>query len=118
MRLRLLPVLVLFAAVARLPLSADTYPRQPVDVEHYRFAIRLTDESDRIAGEATVRLRWLASGVQAVTLDLANVTPARAGKGMAVRDVTSGGRTLPAVHASDRLTMRSYLFLRRSTVTL
>jgi aminopeptidase N len=100
---RSLPVLVLAAALATAPLGADTYPRQPLDVEHYRFAITMTDASDRITGEATVRLRWLASGVQTVTLDLANATPARAGKGMTVRDVTSDGRTLAAAHAADRL---------------
>jgi aminopeptidase N len=105
MRRPSLPVLVLFASIAVARLAADTYPRQPLDVEHYRFAITLSDASDRIAGEATVRMRWLASGVQTVTLDLANVTAARAGKGMTVRDVRSHGRALAVAHASDRLTM-------------
>jgi aminopeptidase N len=100
---RSLPVLILFAAIAIAPLGADTYPRQPLDVEHYEFAIALTDASDRIAGEATVRLRWLASGVRTVTLDLASATPARAGRGMTVREVTSNGKALAAAHDSDRL---------------
>jgi aminopeptidase N len=83
--------------------SADTYPRQPLDVEHYRFALTLSDTTDRIGGEATVRARWLASGVATVTLDLANATPARAGRGMTVQRVASGGQALAFIHTSDRL---------------
>jgi hypothetical protein len=33
---------------------ADPYPRQPIDVEHYRFVLTVTDSSDRIVGDATV----------------------------------------------------------------
>ena len=51
--------------------AIDTYPRQPVDVEHYRFALTLTDSTDRIEGEATVRMRLLAAGLTRVELDLA-----------------------------------------------
>jgi aminopeptidase N len=105
MRLRDLPLSLLFLTLAGAPLSADTYPRQPLDVEHYRFAITLSDATDRIDAEATVRLRMLAAGVSRVALDLANVTPARAGKGMTVQSVASGGQALPFTHASDRLAM-------------
>jgi aminopeptidase N len=105
MRLRDLPLSLLFLTLAGAPLSADTYPRQPLDVEHYRFAITLSDATDRIDAEATVRLRMLAAGVSRVALDLANVTPARAGKGMTVQSVASGGQALPFTHESDRLAM-------------
>ncbi len=94
---------LLFLPLAVASLGADTYPRQPLDVEHYRFKIALADTTDRIGGEATVRLRWLAAGVSTVALDLANVTPAKEGRGMAVQDVTSGGRPLLFTHALDRL---------------
>jgi aminopeptidase N len=103
MRSRSLFVLSLLLTAAGAPLAADTYPRQPLDVEHYRFAITLADTTDRIAGEATVRLRLLAAGVPTVALDLASVTPAREGKGMAVQSVTSGGQALAFAHGSDRL---------------
>ncbi len=94
---------VLIAIASGAFVAADTYPRQPIDVEHYRFAVTLADTTDRIGGEATVRARWLASGVTTVALDLANTTPTRDGKGMTVQRVVSGGRTLAFTHTSDRL---------------
>lgn len=98
--------LLLLALIGAPPAPArDTYPRQPIDVEHYRFALTLADSTDRIDGEATVRLRFLSDGLARVELDLATVTPERQGKGMVVRDVSSGGATLSFTHANDRLVM-------------
>lgn len=85
--------------------TRDTYPRQPVDVEHYRFALTLTDSTDRIEGEARVRMRFLADGLTRVELDLAAVTPERQGKGMVVRAVSLDGVPITFVHARDRLVM-------------
>ncbi len=88
------------------PIAArDTYPRQPIDVEHYRFAVTLGDDTDRVAGVATIRLRLLAAGVTTAALDLAGTTPARQGRGMTVDAVTSGGRALAFTHDADRLTI-------------
>ena len=53
--------------------SADTYPRQNgIDVLHYVFKLDLADESDVIAGEATIELRFVADGTATVSLDLAS----------------------------------------------
>ena len=41
--------LLLLATAYSAPLR-DTYPRQPIDVEHYRFALTLSDSTDRIVG--------------------------------------------------------------------
>lgn len=82
---------------------ADTYPRQPVDVEHYQFALTLSDSTDRIVGEATVRLRLLAPDLRSVTLDLADASAARQGRGMRVGAVTRGGVALTYSHGADRL---------------
>src|SRR3954452_8803544 len=52
-------------------LSADTYPRQPgIDVQHYVFRISLSDDTDEIAGETTVTVRFVQEGVTCVALDL------------------------------------------------
>ena len=91
------------AAFASGPI--DTYPRQPVDVEHYRFAITLADSTDRIAGVATVRMRLLRADIRSVALDLADANAARQGKGMRVSAVTVGGAALAFTHAADRLTI-------------
>ncbi|MDQ3071532.1 MAG: M1 family peptidase, partial [Acidobacteriota bacterium] len=103
MRTRRLTLMLLSLAAAGTTLTADTYPRQPIDLQHYRFALMLSDTTDRIDGEATIRLRLLKAGVTSVTLDLAAATPERAGKGMTVQGVTSNGQALPFTHQADRL---------------
>src|SRR5215469_277184 len=93
----------LLAPLLALPvfLYADTYPRQPgVDVQHYRFAITLSDDADSITGETTVTVRFLQDGLSEWALDLA--TPAN-GKGMTVSEVQSGTTAVAFKHASDRL---------------
>lgn len=94
-------------AVAALALGApaprDAYPRQPIAAEHYRFALVLSDSTDRIEGDATARLRLLEAGVTTVALDLAEATAARQGRGMRVEGVSLGERTLSFTHAADRL---------------
>jgi aminopeptidase N len=53
-------------------LHADNYPRQPgIDVQHYRFAVTLSDDTDEIAGETTVEVLFVKDGVAEVSLDLA-----------------------------------------------
>ena len=74
------------------PLRADPYLRQPIDVEHYRFALTLTDSSDRILGEAQIRLKLLAGGMTQVALDLADARDARNGRG-SVHDLPDAGPT-------------------------
>jgi len=94
---------LLCVAMIAETVSADPYPRQSIDVEHYRFALRLADSTDRIDGEATVRLRLLTADLAQVSLDLAGMTPARQGRGMRVSAVTRGGKALGFQHAADRL---------------
>jgi len=96
-------VLARFMFVA-LPLGAlDTYPRQPgINVEHYVFALELSDTSDEIRGEATVTIRFTKDGLTSFFLDLA--TPST-GKGMTVTGVVSDSIALRYVHAMNRLTI-------------
>ena len=103
-RLTLLP-LALLLCLAGTRLGADTYPRQPIDIDHYRFALTLGDTTDRIDGEATIRLRVLEAGVTSVAFDLAAATPERDGKGMTVQSVISGGQALAFTHSGDRVTI-------------
>ncbi|MEQ1694009.1 MAG: M1 family metallopeptidase, partial [Gemmatimonas sp.] len=103
MVINLISLLLLFAT-GHAP-RIDTYARQPLDVEHYRFALTLTDSTDRIAGEATVRMRLLAPNLTTVWLDLANVSAARQGRGMTVTAVARNGTALRFTHADDHLTM-------------
>lgn len=86
-------------------LYADPYPRQPIDVQHYRFAITLSDSSDRIDGRAIIRLTALNGGLTNLWLDLSNLTPARQGRGMTVNQVRRDGVALAFRHAGDRITI-------------
>jgi aminopeptidase N len=93
-------VLAALAVSAPLWASADTYPRQPaVDALHYRFAITLSEDSARIAGEAAATFRVLAP-VAAIELDL--ISEAR-GLGMSVTSVTRDGSAVAFTHQGDRL---------------
>ncbi|MDP7672424.1 MAG: M1 family metallopeptidase, partial [Vicinamibacterales bacterium] len=103
--LLLLPLL--FVGFGSAPVSADIFPRQPgIDVEHYVFRIGLSDATDEISGEATVRIRFRTDGLTEVALDLASVS---AGTGMTVTAVMAieamplGGQALAFVHQDDRL---------------
>ncbi|HTI37762.1 MAG TPA: M1 family metallopeptidase [Vicinamibacterales bacterium] len=90
-------------AAATAGVSADTYPRQPgIDAEHYVFRLTLlTNDSNEIQGEATVRLRITENGVQDAFLDLRSATAD--GKGMTVTRVTSSGQPVPFTHEQNRL---------------
>ena len=96
-----LAAVALFGSLVASPL--DTYVRQPVDVEHYRFALTLVDSTDRINGVATIALHVLEAGVTSVTFDLADETPARQGRGMHVTAVSRGSIALAFVHRADHL---------------
>ena len=93
-------ILLLLLAAHR---PTDTYPRQPLDVEHYHFALTLSDSTDRIVGEATLRIRPLAPQLTHIDLDLADASPARQGRGMRVSAVTHNGKLLAFSHGADRL---------------
>src|SRR5262249_30602505 len=88
-------------AVWSVPSSADTYPRQPgVDALHYVFRLTLADDTDEVAGEATVELRFVEGGLDGFALDLASEA---SGKGMTVAGVASGGVPVRYEHRDDRL---------------
>ncbi len=67
-----MPRRLLFLSLIAASLAADTYPRQPaIDVLHYRFAITLRDDTDDIAGDATIDVLFVRDGVTGFDLDLA-----------------------------------------------
>src|SRR4051794_32728051 len=93
----------LYALLAAGCAYADNYPRQPaIDALHYRFHVTLSDGTDEIVAECTAELRFLASGVRQVFLDLASP---RGGKGMTVTAVDCHGATCRYEHARDRLSI-------------
>ncbi|MFH5834102.1 hypothetical protein [Halalkalibaculum sp. DA384] len=88
-------------------LFADDYPKNhDIDIQHYAFALTLSDQSDEIKGEATVTVSFKKDDLQQMRLDLINRTSARDGRGMVVESVTSGGKTLQFTHENDALVIQ------------
>jgi aminopeptidase N len=87
---------LILLGLAACSLTADTYPRQPgIDVQHYIFRVTLADDTDRLAGETTVAVRFVQAGVTRVALDL--------GAAMTVGAVTLDGAPVQFQHEGDRL---------------
>lgn len=96
----LLLVLTLMAA----PAAPDTYVRQPgIDAISYAYHLTLRDDTDEIAGEAIIDLRFIDAGVREVRLDLVSAASRADGKGMTVDRVTSGETSLAFRHEGEAL---------------
>ncbi|MYC89235.1 MAG: M1 family peptidase [Gemmatimonadales bacterium] len=82
--------------------AMDTYPKNPaIDALNYAFALTLSDETDMIAGEATIDLRFLEAEIDEVRLDL--IEPKPDGTGMRVLAVTGANGALEFEHRDDAL---------------
>jgi aminopeptidase N len=89
-----------------LPLFAwaDQYPiNKSIDIKHYSFQINLSDSSNEITGNATIKLLFKQAGVNNFRLDLVNKTNEKKGKGMVVDAVLLGNKTLKFTHQNDEL---------------
>ncbi len=93
---------LVLAAMGSAPIP-DTYPRQPgIDVEHYVFRVTLRDDTDRIAGDTEVSVRFVRTGVTELFLDL--VSGVGGGEtGMTVREVTADIGSVDWAQEGDRL---------------
>jgi aminopeptidase N len=74
----------------------------PLDVQHYRFELALSDASDTIKGTATITAAFVGAAKNC-QLDLAGINAQ--GKGMQVLAVTEGGSKIPFTHISNKLSM-------------
>jgi len=86
------------------PASADPYPvDEGIDVQHYRFALTLSDESDNIEVNASIDVLILDPALERLSLDLVNRSDAGDDRGMTVHSVMSADAPLRFTHADDRL---------------
>ena len=95
-------VFVLFAVAApvasppEVPPVRDTYPKNPgIDMLHYAFELRLTDDSDRITGIATIDARYLEAGQSQLRLDLIKAADVLEGKPAFREALDNLGAALP-----------------------
>jgi aminopeptidase N len=98
-------ILLLVSVFGLVDVSADTYPKNlRVDVIHYRFALDLQDQDDRISGTADVDLRFVAGGETSLRFDLVNHDNL-SGLGMTVSAVSAEGASLAFAHRDNALTI-------------
>jgi len=84
---------------------ADTYPKNPgVDVIHYRFALELQDQDDRIAGTTEVEVLFADAGGTTLRLDLVNHDTGT-GMGMTVSAVSVDGVGAAFTHRDNALSI-------------
>lgn len=106
----LIPLLIIVSSSSLA--SADNYPRNPnVDILHYVFRLKLNDQTDVIAGEATVTIRFLAAGVSELYLDLigkttSDIPAGEVATGMSVTSIEESGRPLAFTHEENRIRIR------------
>ncbi len=78
-------LLILLFGAAETAYATDKYPKNPnVDIQHYRFEVALSDDTDEIQCKATIHLVLKKRDISSITLDLVNV---KEGKGMSVETV-------------------------------
>jgi aminopeptidase N len=91
----------LFLLVSVVSHATDNYPKNPdVDVQHYRFDITLSDETDEIKCTATIDVLLKKKDMRQIRLDL---THNDKGKGMTVASVTQNGKKLSYTHLKNEL---------------
>src|ERR1700749_1125012 len=71
---------------------------QQIDVQHYSFAINLTDANDTLKGQASVAVKFLKD-VDTFQLNLVKVNSK--GKGMLVSAITENGKSIAFAQDSD-----------------
>ncbi len=95
-------------ARAQLPNRLARYTQPGVDVLHYAFSVRISDSTNQIQGQTTIRF-VRADDRQTVWFDLVGPKPGASNRdtvrtGMQVRDVRlPDGKTVPFSHRSDRV---------------
>ncbi len=93
----LLAISILFSLSA----SAQQKLYNPsIDVQHYRFDIKVSDDNDTLKGRAAITVRFTEK-TGLVYLDLKNINDA--GKGMVVNSVSENDRALSFSHHHDSL---------------
>jgi len=93
-----------FASLLSVNVFADNYPRNyNIDVQHYKFELKLSDSSDQINGTTTITVKFKKDGITEFRLDLVNKSLTNKGRGMEVESVYSNGLKTPFKHENDAL---------------
>lgn len=101
------PAIITLLIILTFPMLVfpnDNYPKNPnIDIRHYRFDLKISDESDKIDGKATIDIHFLAKGIEEVRLDFVKKSAELEEKGMVVNGVNIEGKTVHFSHENDVL---------------
>lgn len=96
--IKILLLLILLSVIVNFNSIAQN--TTAIDVQHYKFELTLTDNTDTIKGTATISVKFLQR-TQSITLDLGNINSS--GKGMQVINVIVEGKIASYTHNNDKL---------------
>jgi aminopeptidase N len=83
---------------------ADKYPRNyAVDIIHYAFELKLSDQTDEIFGKASITVLFKKNDVKQIRLDLINRTEKRKAKGMVIESITIDAGKVSFTHTNDEV---------------
>ena len=83
---------------------ADIYPvNKNIDIQHYKFALSLSDSADVIYGTAQITILFKKAGMQNFRLDLINKTAARKEKGMVIDAIKVNNASVAYTHQNDEV---------------
>ncbi len=83
---------------------ADTYPvNKNIDIQHYQFALSLSDSADVIYGNAQITILFKKAGMQNFRLDLINKTAERKDKGMVIDAINVNNKPVAYTHQNDEV---------------
>jgi aminopeptidase N len=94
---------LLIGFLAGLLLQNAIAQTSPIDVQHYRFELGLSDASDTLHGVATITLQMRSVAAE-IAIDLAGLNAT--GKGMQVLGVTEAGQPITYTHRNNRLLLQ------------
>ena len=91
--------LLVFVSTAN---GRDAYPKNPdIDIQHYRFELTLSEDSDEIRGVASIDIQFKKEGVSTLRLDL--FSKGQEGRGMVVESILHLGQALVYNHVNNEL---------------
>ncbi len=98
---------------------ADNYPRNySIDILHYLFELKLSDNTDEIFGKASISVLFKTNDVKQIRLDLINTNGKYLQKGMVVESVSYNNTKASFSHKNDALMIQlSGRVSKDSTIT-
>lgn len=98
---------------------ADNYPRNySIDILHYLFELKLSDNTDEINGKASITVLFKTNDVKQIRLDLINTNGKYLQKGMVVESVSYNNTKASFTHKNDALLIQlSGAVKKESTIT-